>query len=592
MEEPTSKSVIRPNISFGIDKLEPKLKSEFKGGFTKNKNFSLSKINPDQVLDRKKQKKIRMISTSMNLRKPGFGLMNKDKGNHLGNQTSVSIRDPLRFAGSLDPKARRSQISNVPASFRIFKGHRNRKVVTMKQKNGNEKKTIDQLLGYDKVKLPNRIGRKGFIAAMKDAHKPPSSKRVPFEDENPLSKKNINRMIKSWEENTSSLYLTVDKKRRVFEAFDDGLSKYLPKKKVKNFSMLIQMVEKLMDSKETFKTILEKLDPPKGRSYRHELREEARQKRKEKIQAELQHLRTTELEELEHQKKQNEAKEVFLNSRKSSNIEVEEVKLTSRSPKEVTFYQDEFDTTKTQRTAKARFHPSTSHRKETSATSKTRKESCFSNSTKFRLKKINNEPLYKRSGVYTPGLNFSEVNDLNPGNRAATSLNTKRKSMLNRDINSNCSYRIPPFDKDKFLKELKEKEDRKMKQSTRTILSMKDKLEKELLNYKLDGAAILNKKSDQKVEQIQKDNKRMREAIDAYIDLMEIGERDDITLQDMINEHQETKLTSQEINHFKGENRVISLFLKKQGRRKLWKPDRFATSRRVKIAESFDQLIG
>ncbi len=62
------------------------------------------------------------------------------------------------------------------------------------------------------------------------------------------------------------VYLTVDRKRRVFEAIDDGLSKYLPKKKVKNFSMLIQMVEKLMDSKETKKAILEKLDPPKGKS--------------------------------------------------------------------------------------------------------------------------------------------------------------------------------------------------------------------------------------------------------------------------------------------------------------------------------------
>ncbi len=73
---------------------------------------------------------------------------------------------------------------------------------------------------------------------------------------------------------------------------------------------------------------------------------------------------------------------------------------------------------------------------------------------------------------------------------------------------------------------------------------------------------------------------------------MEIGESDDITLQDVINEHQDTKLSAKEINSFKGENRIISLFLKKQGRRKIWKPDRFAASRRVKIAESFDQLIG
>ena len=94
----------------------------------------------------------------------------------------------------------------------------------------------------------------------------------------------------------------------------------------------------------------------------------------------------------------------------------------------------------------------------------------------------------------------------------------------------------------------------------------------------------------------------MREAIEAYIgiiisliciiDLMETGENEDMTLQDVLKEHHETQLTPQEVTHFRGQNTVISLFLKKQGKRKIWKADRFTTSRRVKIAESFDQLIG
>lgn len=72
---------------------------------------------------------------------------------------------------------------------------------------------------------------------------------------------------------------------------------------------------------------------------------------------------------------------------------------------------------------------------------------------------------------------------------------------------------------------------------------------------------------------------------------MEIGENEDVTLQDVLEENQD-RLTQKEVSSFKGENTTISLFLKKQGKRKIWKPDRFAASRRVKIAESFDQLIG
>lgn len=76
------------------------------------------------------------------------------------------------------------------------------------------------------------------------------------------------------------------------------------------------------------------------------------------------------------------------------------------------------------------------------------------------------------------------------------------------------------------------------------------------------------------------------------LDLIETGDNDDVTLDDVLNENKEKNLTQHEIDHFRSQNAVNSLFLKKQGKRRIWKPDRFSTSRRVKIAESFDQLIG
>ena len=50
-------------------------------------------------------------------------------------------------------------------------------------------------------------------------------------------------------------------------------------------------------------------------------------------------------------------------------------------------------------------------------------------------------------------------------------------------------------------------------------------------------------------------------------------------------------LNESELEKFRSHSKKVSLFLKKLGKRRIWKPDRFVSSRRVKIAESYDQLI-
>lgn len=44
--------------------------------------------------------------------------------------------------------------------------------------------------------------------------------------------------------------------KRVFDAIDDGLSKYKPNQRAKDFNMLIQMVEKMLGANETKENIL------------------------------------------------------------------------------------------------------------------------------------------------------------------------------------------------------------------------------------------------------------------------------------------------------------------------------------------------
>lgn len=51
-------------------------------------------------------------------------------------------------------------------------------------------------------------------------------------------------------------------------------------------------------------------------------------------------------------------------------------------------------------------------------------------------------------------------------------------------------------------------------------------------------------------------------------------------------------LNNNELEKFRSHSKTVSLFLKKLGRRQIWKPNRFQPSRKVKIAESYDQLIG
>ncbi len=136
-------------------------------------------------------------------------------------------------------------------------------------------------------------------------------------------------MLKMRGDNSPMVYLPVEKRRRVYEAIDEGLSKYLPKYKNKNFSNLIQMVEKLMNSKENNRDILEKIDLPPGKSYVEELVKEAQENHKLIMEEKLYSMRKAEQEEKEIKKKESDAKEIFINRMNTNNIKIEEIQKTN-----------------------------------------------------------------------------------------------------------------------------------------------------------------------------------------------------------------------------------------------------------------------
>lgn len=123
-----------------------------------------------------------------------------------------------------------------------------------------------------------------------------------------------------------NIILPVDKKRRVYEAIDLGLKKYLPKKKKKNFKMQIQMIEKLLHEKESNDYILSLINPPPGINFSNEIMEKKRQEALE-IQHQIQ-LEKELHDKLEQEKKMMEferQKNSIFKRGPTSKISVEEV---------------------------------------------------------------------------------------------------------------------------------------------------------------------------------------------------------------------------------------------------------------------------
>jgi len=106
--------------------------------------------------------------------------------------------------------------------------------------------------------------------------------------------------------------------------------------------------------------------------------------------------------------------------------------------------------------------------------------------------------MYKNLGVRTPAQTFNKFAYKRNKHRATTSFDQKREKVFNREVQSKSSYRSRPFDKAKFIQELKDKENRKsmvifgtynlsiliVKKSTKVILGKRDKLITTLLGYK------------------------------------------------------------------------------------------------------------
>jgi len=58
------------------------------------------------------------------------------------------------------------------------------------------------------------------------------------------------QLFKDKFDNDPKIRLPIEKKIRVLDVMDEGLSKYMPKKPKMNFPILIQMIEKMLDDEE------------------------------------------------------------------------------------------------------------------------------------------------------------------------------------------------------------------------------------------------------------------------------------------------------------------------------------------------------
>lgn len=91
----------------------------------------------------------------------------------------------------------------------------------------------EELLDIERKINNERLYNKEPIAFLNKQHRTKSKKRRSLVDQDPMSNMNLFRMFKERVENGPNIYLPVDKKRRVFDAIEDGLSKYLPKERKK-----------------------------------------------------------------------------------------------------------------------------------------------------------------------------------------------------------------------------------------------------------------------------------------------------------------------------------------------------------------------
>lgn len=100
------------------------------------------------------------------------------------------------------------------------------------------------------------------------------------------------------------------------------------------------------------------------------------------------------------------------------------------------------------------------------------------------------------------------------------------------------------------------------------------------------------------IEDVIEKNNKIEAAVSEFIELINIDEIDDLDMQQLMTEQQnrqnqnyENFLKESELKKFKASSVQATLFLKKLGHKKLWRPDKYKGSRKVKVAETFEELV-
>lgn len=142
-----------------------------------------------------------------------------------------------------------------------------------------KKLDVSELLEIEKKINNERLYNKdtSVFQHRRSFSKPRESK---IDDQGKFRRKNELREFIDRVNNGPTVILPIEKKRRVFEAIDLGLKKYMPKKK-KHFKMQLKMVEKMLEGHEDKAYILSQLDPPPGISYTKRIKDKERKIKQE-----------------------------------------------------------------------------------------------------------------------------------------------------------------------------------------------------------------------------------------------------------------------------------------------------------------------
>ena len=109
----------------------------------------------------------------------------------------------------------------------------------------------------------------------------------------------------------------------------------------------------------------------------------------------------------------------------------------------------------------------------------------------------------------------------------------------------------------------------------------------------------IEKKLMEKKEFVERKTSELEGAIEDYMDLVKIGDTQNLLkVAEILRERKKRDkdnyvnfLNPVSLRKFRENSERGTIFLSRLGKRKLWKGDKFVISRKVKIAESYEELI-